>query len=108
IDRARINGLELSVQRELFGWQADAGLSLLDARDRRTGLRLPNRARRTLYLDLDRQFGAFGIGASWRAVSRTQSYSWDQRETYEIAGHGVLDLRASWQASDELLFDAKW
>ncbi len=108
IDRARINGLELSVQRELFGWQADAGLSLLDARDRRTGLRLPNRARRTLYLDLDRQFGAFGIGASWRAVSRTQSYSWDKRETYEIAGHGVLDLRASWQASAELLFDAKW
>lgn len=107
IDRARINGFEASLEHELFGWQANLGLSIIDARNRETGNILPNRAKRTLSLDMDRRFGAVGVGASWRAVSRSQSYNWNQSETYEIAGHGVLDLRASWKASDELGFDLK-
>src|SRR5690606_28071827 len=87
IDRARINGFEASLEHELFGWQANLGLSIIDARNRETGNILPNRAKRTLSLDMDRRFGAVGVGASWRAVSRSQSYNWGQSETYEIAGH---------------------
>lgn len=108
IDKARINGLELSASGQVFGWQVKSGVSFLDARDLKTGLRLPNRARRTLFADVDKSFGKFGVGFSWRASSRTQSYNWDKTETYEMAGYGVLDLRASWQASTELSFDAKW
>lgn len=107
IDRARIDGFEASLEHQLFGWQASLGLSLIDPRNRDTGLVLPNRAKRTLSLDLDRRFGALGVGASWRAVSRSQSYNWDQSETHEIAGHGVVDLRASWQANEALTFDVK-
>lgn len=101
---ARINGFEAHLEHDLFGWQANLGVSIIDPRNRETGGILPNRAKRTLSLDLDRHFGAVGVGASWRAVSRSFN---DGANTQEIAGHGVLDLRTSWQASDELGFDLK-
>ncbi|HTO17551.1 MAG TPA: TonB-dependent receptor [Pseudomonas sp.] len=101
---ARINGFEASLEQELLGWQAGLGISVIDPRNRETGRILPNRAKRTLSLDLDRQFGTVGVGASWRAVSRSFN---DATNTQEIAGHGVLDLRASWKASNELGFDLK-
>ncbi|QJP11622.1 TonB-dependent receptor domain-containing protein [Pseudomonas multiresinivorans] len=104
INKARINGFEASVAREVLGWQAALGLSLIDPRDRDTGHTLPYRARRTLSLDLDRQFGAFGVGGTWRAVS--QRYD-DAANTRELSGYGVLDLRTSWLASDEVRFDLK-
>ncbi|MFR0693430.1 TonB-dependent receptor domain-containing protein [Enterobacterales bacterium AE_CKDN230030158-1A_HGKHYDSX7] len=104
IAKARINGFEASVARDVLGWQAALGLSLIDPRDRDTGHTLPYRARRTLSLDLDRQFGAFGVGGTWRAVS--QRYD-DAANTRELSGYGTLDLRTSWTASEELRFDLK-
>lgn len=104
IAKARINGFEASVARDVLGWQANLGLSLIDPRDRDTGHTLPYRARRTLSLDLDRQFGVFGVGGSWRAVS--QRYD-DAANTRQLSGYGDLDLRTSWQASDEVRFDLK-
>ena len=98
VDQARINGFEASLQQELFGWQGALGLSLIDPRDRDTGRTLERRARRTLNLDLDRQFGAFSIGASWLAVSR----AYDDAANTQIAGYGLLNLRSSWQVSEEL------
>lgn len=104
INKARIDGFEASIARDVLGWQAALGLSLIDPRDRDTGHTLPYRARRTLSLDLDRQFGAFGVGGTWRAVS--QRYD-DAANTRELSGYGVLDLRTSWLASDEIRFDLK-
>ena len=96
VDQARINGFEASLQQDLFGWQAALGLSLIDPRDRDTG--------RTLSLDLDRSFGAFAVGASWQALSRAYDDAANRREN---PGHGVLGLRARWQASEELQFGVK-
>ena len=104
VNEARINGFEASLQHELFGWQGALGVSLLDPRDRDSGHTLQRRAKRTLSLDLDRRFGEFGVGATWQVVSRSFD---DATNTREIAGHGVLDLRASWYASQELAFDLK-
>lgn len=104
IAKARINGFEASVARDVLGWQANLGLSVIDPRDRDTGHTLPYRARRTLSLDLDRQFGVFGVGGSWRAVS--QRYD-DAANTRQLSGYGDLDLRTSWRASDEIRFDLK-
>lgn len=104
VDQARINGFEASLQQDLFGWQAALGLSLIDPRDRDTGRTLERRARRTLSLDLDRSFGAFAVGASWQALSRAYDDAANRREN---PGHGVLGLRARWQASEELQFGVK-
>jgi len=104
INRARVNGFEAVLKQELYGWHGEAGLSIIDPRDRETGHTLSNRAKRTLNLSLDRQFGDIGVGASFTAVS--SSYG-NAANTTELSGYGVLDLRASWQASNELAFDMK-
>lgn len=99
LSTARINGFEASLQQELFGWHGALGLSLVDPRDRNSGKRLARRAKRTLSLDLDRRFDTVAFGASWQTVSRSYDAPEHQRE---IAGYGLLHLRASWQASPEV------
>lgn len=104
VNEARINGFEAALHQELLGWQSVLGLSLIDPRDRDSGHTLQRRAKRTLSLDLDRRFGNLGIGATWQVVSRSFD---DPANEREIAGHGVLDLRGSWHASQALVFDLK-
>lgn len=106
INRARVNGFEATLKQELFGWHGDLGVSIIDPRNRENGRTLPNRAKRTLNLNLDRQFGSVGLGATFTAVSNSVQYS--NGTTSGIPGYGTLDLRASWQASSDLAFDVKW
>ena len=105
VERARIHGFEASLMQELFGLNSVLGVSIIDPRNRENGHTLPNRARRTLSWDLDKQFGDVGVGASFKAVSH--SYANGANSSY-LSGYGVLDLRASWQANDELMLDIKW
>jgi vitamin B12 transporter len=104
VAQARINGFEASLQQDIGAWRADLSLSIIDPRDRETGHTLARRAKRHLSLDLDREIGAFAVGATWQAYSQRYDDPDNQRE---IGGYGVLDLRGSWQASEELLFDLK-
>ncbi|UBM25876.1 TonB-dependent receptor [Pseudomonas sp. p1(2021b)] len=104
ISSARINGLELALTREWAGWTSQLGLSVTDPRNRENGHTLSRRARRTLSLDLDRQFDRFAVGATWQAAS--SSYN-DEANTDPIAGYGTLGLRGSWAASRELKLDLK-
>jgi vitamin B12 transporter len=104
VAQARINGFEASLQQDIGAWRANLSLSVIDPRDRDTGHTLARRAKRHLSLDLDREIGAFAVGATWQAYSQRYDAADNQQE---IAGYGVLDLRGSWRASEELLFDLK-
>lgn len=104
VNKARLQGLELSIERELLGWQTTLGASLLDPRDRETGHTLPRRAKRSLSLDLDRQFGDFAAGMSWQAFSGRFD---DAANSRRIAGYGLLGVRASWQMNQAWLWQAK-
>ncbi|MDM8348023.1 TonB-dependent receptor [Pseudomonas sp. sp1636] len=104
VQTARINGFEAALKQELFGWQGNLALALIDPRDRDTGHTLARRAKRTLSLDLDRQFGEFAVGTSWRAVSGRYD---DADNDTELGGYGLLSLRGKWQASQEVAFDLK-
>ncbi|MFA5679559.1 MAG: TonB-dependent receptor [Pseudomonas sp.] len=104
INRTRVNGFETSLKHQFLGWYGELGVSITDPRDRQTGRTLPNRARRTMTMNLDRQFGDIGVGATFTAVSN--SYA-NAANTSELPGYGLLDLRASWHASEELAFDLK-
>ncbi|MFW2163231.1 TonB-dependent receptor domain-containing protein, partial [Acinetobacter beijerinckii] len=84
---ARINGFEAALKQELFGWQGNLGLSLIDPRDRDSGHTLARRARRTVNLDLDRQFDQLGLGASWQAIS--SSYD-DEANRNRLGGYALL------------------
>ncbi|MDP9941903.1 TonB-dependent receptor domain-containing protein [Ectopseudomonas alcaliphila] len=99
VQTARINGFEAAVQQELFGWQGNLALALIDPRDRASGHTLQRRAKRTLSLDLDRRFGDISLGAGWRAVSGRYD---DAENQIEVSGYGLLSLRAAWQATQEL------
>ena len=111
VSQARINGFEASAARELLGWQASLGVSIIDPRDRDSGRVLQRRAKRSLSLDVDRQFGAFGVGASWQAFSqRFDDSAFNanyESERTTIPGYAVLNLRTSWQATPELRWEAK-
>lgn len=111
VSQARINGFEASAARELLGWQASLGVSIIDPRDRNSGRVLQRRAKRSLSLDVDRQFGAFGVGATWQAFSQrfddSAFNSNNESERTTIAGYAVLNLRTSWQATPELRWEAK-
>lgn len=99
VQTARINGFEAAVQQELFGWQANLALALIDPRDRASGHTLQRRAKRTLSLDVDRRFGDVSLGAGWRAISGRYD---DAENQIDMSGYGLLSLRAAWQANEEL------
>ena len=101
---ARINGFEAALRQELFGWQSNLGLAIIDPRDRDTGHTLARRARRTLSLDLDRQFDRLGLGASWQAVS--SSYD-DLANQQRLGGYALLGLRGSWALHREIRLELK-
>lgn len=104
VQTARINGFEAVLAEQLFGWQAQLALGLIDPRDRDSGHTLPRRAKRTLSLDLDRQFGDFSIGGNWRAVSGRYD---DAANSIELGGYGLVGLRGGWQATHEVKLEAK-
>ncbi len=101
---ARINGFEAALKQELFGWQSNLGISFIDPRDRESGHTLARRARRTLNLDLDRQFDQLGLGATWQAVS--SSYD-DEKNLQPLGGYGLLGLRSSWAVNHEVTLQMK-
>ena len=104
IGAVRITGVESALRQEWLGWQSSLGVALIDPRDRDTGHTLSRRARRTLSVDLDRQFDRFGVGATWQAVSSSFN---DEDNKQPIGGYGLLGLRGNWKASSEVRLDLK-
>lgn len=104
VQRVRIHGFEATLKHQFFGWNGELGFSIIDPRDRETGQTLSNRAKRTMNMNMDRQFGALGIGASFTAASSSKHRHFDVPAS-NLSGYGKLDLRAHWQANDELSFD---
>ncbi|RON11005.1 TonB-dependent receptor [Pseudomonas brassicacearum] len=104
IASARINGFEAALKQELFGWQSNLGVAIIDPRDRDSGHTLARRARRTLSLDLDRQFDRLGLGASWQAVS--SSYD-DKDNRQPLGGYALLGLRSSWALNHQVTLEMK-
>ncbi len=106
IGSARINGLETALKQEWFGWQTSAGIAIIDPRNRQSGEQLPRRAKRTLNLDLDRQFERLAFGASWQLVSSSRENRFGQKQA-QLGGYGLFGLRSSWAVNQELKLDLK-
>ncbi|WP_265533492.1 TonB-dependent receptor plug domain-containing protein [Pseudomonas saponiphila] len=106
VGAARINGFEAALKQTLFGWQSSVGGALIDPRNRQDGHQLPRRARRTLNLDLDRQFDDLAFGASWQLVSRSYE-DLSVKKQVPVGGYGVFGLRGSWAVDRELKLDLK-
>ena len=104
IGAARVNGLEARLQHEVLGWQTALALELVDPVDQDSGNTLARRTTRSLSLDLDREFGALALGATWQLADSR----WDDADnTREIAGYGLVNLRSRWQLNLELALKLK-
>ncbi|MEL0168281.1 MAG: TonB-dependent receptor [Pseudomonadaceae bacterium] len=102
ISEVRINGLELTAERDILGWYTVASATWLDPRDRATGNLLPRRPKRLLSIDTDRQFGDFGVGFS--VVANSARYN-DAANTQKLSGFGTLEIRGNWLMSDTTRWD---
>ena len=114
IDQARIRGLEAVLGTQLGGWDLNTNLTLLDPENRSVGANdgnvLPRRARQSLRLDADRDFGRYRLGATLLAAGKRYD---DLANTRALGGYATIDLRAElalakdWrvQARVENLFD---
>lgn len=96
IDSARIRGLETQLGTHLAGWHVQLQLTLLDPRDTGVdyGELLPRIAHYTGRLDVDRDLGAFSLGAT--LFANGQRFE-DPANTEALGGYTTIDLRTAWR-----------
>ncbi len=107
IAKARIRGVELNATAKLWSWDIATSLSFLEPEDRSAknrGKTLRYRSKQLFSLDVNRQYQRFSIGGSFNA--RGSSFA-DGANTKEVAGFGVVDLRASMKVTPELKASVK-
>ncbi len=108
ISTARIRGMDANASTQLFGWNVQGNLSLLDPRNRENGTNagklLPRRAQQTFRLDVDKRLEDFSAGFSVRAEGRRFD---DLANTRRVGGFATLDLRAEYTLFKQLTLQAK-
>jgi len=108
ISKARINGVEAQLGANLAGWQVQGYLTWLQPKNRdgsaNDGNQLAHRPEHTARVDLDRRFGAFGVGASVNAAGRNFD---DAANTHPLGGYATTDLRASWHFAGDWQVEAR-
>ena len=103
IPRIRSEGLSLSYELNLDRWAFTAALDAIDPRNdsqgnANLGKLLPRRAKDHLRLGLERQFGAWSVGAALRhAGDRFE----DAANTRLLRAHTLVDLRADWRMAPD-------
>jgi vitamin B12 transporter len=102
IDQVLIRGVEAQVSASIGQWQSATSLTLLDPKNDSggddDGNLLPRRSRQSLRFDLDREFGAYGLGLSFLAEGKRY---YDLANTQKLGGFGTMDLRASYRINSD-------
>lgn len=104
VDEASIDGFELTLATEIYGWQLNANASFIDPVDKSTGLMLARRSKRNLNVAIDKSSGSLSYGASVIASSRRYDKT-SERE--ELSGFGLMNIRAAWQLDKHWTVKAK-
>ena len=93
VNEASIRGVELRVNTTLLDWQSSAEISWVDATDRGTDKQLQLRAKNSLKLDAQRDFGKASYGVS--LIAQGKRYA-DAANTTTLGGYGIVNLRGQW------------
>lgn len=108
VDNARIRGVELQAGASLAGWQTHANLTFMDPENQsdkaNRGNVLPRRARQSLRLDADREFGRFGVGASVLAAGKRYD---DLANRTPLDRYVTADLRGHYKLTENWLVRAR-
>ena len=102
INRARIDGTEMTASRDLFGWQTMLSLTWLNHENRDTGQRLLRRPDRMLNLQISRQFERLSVSLDWQANGSRSDLDPVDYSRSRVAGYGLLDSVISWRFSEQL------
>lgn len=98
IAEAKIKGVEFDIATTLFDWQIAFNATLLNPEDDETGNKLPRRSQRLANLHIDRQFGEWSIGGSWKV----SDYRYDDAaNNTRLGGYGLVDFRVAYQIDND-------
>ncbi|HRK56781.1 MAG TPA: TonB-dependent receptor [Burkholderiaceae bacterium] len=95
IGRARMQGLEGSVDTRLADTRLRLSATVQDARDEASDVRLVRRARAFADVQLERRFGALDAQLHWRVSSDRLDRAGGQ--THRLGGFGLLDVALRWR-----------
>ncbi|EMR13963.1 outer membrane vitamin B12 receptor BtuB [Methylophaga lonarensis MPL] len=98
VDEAKITGLEFDLATTLLDWQIQFNASVLKPKDETTGNILPRRAQRMANLHLDRQFGNWLLGGSWKVTGHRFD---DAANNTRLSGYEVVDFRLAYQIDSD-------
>lgn len=104
VNKASIDGFELTVSTELYGWQLNGNASFINPTDEETGLMLSRRSKRNLNISMDKSTGAFSYGASVIASSERFNKAGEQEQ---LPGFGLMNIRAAWELNKQWTIKAK-
>ena len=117
IDRTRAEGIETSIMmRPTSALTLTANYSLIDARDRGTGLTLLRRPKHSVSASIDWTARRFKLGADIQTVSASRDFDSQSFELTTLEGYVLATLRAAVSIGDrfelygriENLFDAAY
>ncbi|MGB0126037.1 MAG: TonB-dependent receptor, partial [Rhodocyclaceae bacterium] len=98
VSKAKLRGLTLAYGDQIAGFNVDASVDFLDARDADTDLRLPRRASRQAALKVSRPIGAWVVGGEWQGVG----YRYDSSdETRRMGGYGLVHAFARYAVNKD-------
>jgi vitamin B12 transporter len=109
INKAQIDGLEMEVSTQLWGWQSKLNLNYLDPRDRANNARLLRRYQKSLSFDLSRSFGQFDVGATVLAQGNRDDLDFSQFPSArtKIPGYATVALRTAYHIDKNWTISAK-
>ena len=98
VNKARINGAELSYAGHFGGTGVKAALTSQNPRDDTTGTQLDRRAKLHDSLGITQQFGAWQVGGEWLHSGARP----DMANTQTLAAYNVFNLTVGYAVSKEL------
>ena len=108
INSASINGIEARLQVQLYDWDIDANLTLLDTENKSSdsnhGNELPRRVKQALNINLDRHYGKLNAGLSLHA--RSSAYD-DLGNNRKLKGYATADVRVGYIFTKDWLIQAR-
>ncbi|MGE4635384.1 MAG: TonB-dependent receptor [Arenicellales bacterium] len=100
LDRAAIDGLELGWSGKVAGWQAVAGIALMDPTDKATGLQLARRSKQSGQVRIDRRSGdwQYGLGVAYHGKRYDDKANTVPLESHTLIAGGITyALGKKWQ-----------
>ncbi len=104
VNKARIQGIETTIETNIADWDMAFNLNLIDPRDEITNNRLQRRTSKSARLDLDRAFDKLTAGITIEAYGERYD---DADNTDKLGGYGLVNLRSSYTLAKSLSIKAK-